>query len=142
MSREKQDTISCVPLPHTHSEAMMMTLRPRSTRILLRKRKRRSFVRRGGRPRAEDKISPLCNEISTAPRRCFHFSVASTLCELWRRLRDSFTKLKYRLRHGRPSRSQSLSALLSPLRHVVGTSGPFLPDAILDTVRSLQERER
>ena len=65
MNREMRNTISCVPRPHTHSEvSAMMTLRPRLAHS------GRSFARCGGRardPRAEDKIFPLCNEISTAP---------------------------------------------------------------------------
>ena len=77
MSREKQDTISCVPLPHTHSEAMMMTLRPRSTRILLRKRKRRSGRSFAGSADPAQKIKfPLC-VTKSPPRRAAAFTFLS-----------------------------------------------------------------
>lgn len=99
-------------------------------------RKRRSLVRRRrGRPDPAQKIKfSLCvTKSPPPPRRAAAFTFPSlqlSLCELWRGLRDSFTKLNCRLRHGRPGRGRgrSQSAPLSPLRHVVGTSvWPLFP---------------
>ena len=76
----------------------MMTLRPRLTRTL------RSFIRCGGRaardPRAQKIKFSLC-VTESPPRLLSLFCLSRSLRELWRRLRDSFTKLKCRLGGGR-----------------------------------------
>ena len=70
MNREKQETISCVPRPpsypfRSYDDDLAASLDSHTTQ-----RKRRSLARSPPpgptRPRAEDEIFPLCNEISTA----------------------------------------------------------------------------
>ena len=104
--RDARDTISCVPRPHTHSEvSAMMTLRPRLTRTL------RSFIRslRGPPATRAQKIKFSLCVTESPPRLLSLFCLSRSLRELWRRLRDSFTKLKCRLGGGRGRVAQSAS---------------------------------
>ena len=128
----------------------MMTLRPRLTRTL------RSFIRslRGPRPatRAQKIKFSLCVRESPPPppttRLLSLFCLSRFLRELWRRLRDSFTKLKCRLGGGRGRVAQSGSRPHFPsfpftrCRRNVWPPFPRTTDGRNFRYRSLQEGER
>ena len=152
MNREKQETISCVPRPpHTHSEAMMMTLRPRSTRILLRERDGLSLVRRRrGRPDPAQKIKfSLCvTKSPPPPRRAAAFTFPSLQLSLSANSGEGcathLPNLTVVSDTGDPvAVAVAVSRPHFPLYDMSSErlSGPFFPDAILDTVQKRERKE-